>query len=238
MTTSCWPSSQSRSAAQKPADPVPTTTVFAVTTGTSRPPIVTDSGSGLAIVCSVVSSQGGDVHAAVDVEDLPGGVRRLPRGEHGDRTGHIGRPAPPPDRREALGEQGVVLPGDGRCHVGRDDAGPDLVHDDPLGGEPDREELRGHAHPRLGHAVLTTVGGDGGGAGRPMWPVRSPCSPRGRRRTPPGRSSTSTAACTSPACDETSEQMMASPEPESVASGGREDPVGTANIVVVGTGSA
>src|SRR5665648_40905 len=160
MTTSCWPSSQSRSAAQKPADPVPTTTVFAVTTGTSRPPIVTDSGSGLGIVCSVVSSQGGDVHAAVDVEPLPGGVRRLPRGEHGERTGHIGRQAPPPDRREALGEQGVVLPGDGRCHVGGDDAGPDLVHDDPLGGEPDREELRGHAHPRLGHAVLTTVGGE------------------------------------------------------------------------------
>src|SRR5665648_1227662 len=71
-----------------------------------------------------------------------------------------------------------------------------------------------------------------------MWPVRSPCSPRGRRRTPPGRSSTSTAACTSPPCDETTEQMMASPEPESVTIGGREVPVVTANTVVMGTGSA
>src|SRR5690625_1332076 len=45
MTTSSWPNSTRRCAAAYPAEPVPTTTVLAVMTGTSRPAMVRGWGS-------------------------------------------------------------------------------------------------------------------------------------------------------------------------------------------------
>src|SRR3712207_651707 len=125
MTMSVWPNSHSRSAAQKPADPVPTTTVFAVTTGTGRPAITRVSGSWVVIGASrggtsVVQGDGrgatrreepsetGDVHAAVDVEHLAGRVRRVTADQHGDGATDVGGLTPARHRRQAVREQGVV----------------------------------------------------------------------------------------------------------------------------------
>src|SRR5699024_4104172 len=128
ITTSSWPSSQSRSVAQNPAEPVPTTTVLALTTGTSRPSMVSvwARGRSWAVVIEVLlrwlsrsscqqgagahagqddpglggGSEAGDVHPAVDVDDLAGGVGHPAGGELHDGTGHVSRCAPPGHRSE------------------------------------------------------------------------------------------------------------------------------------------
>src|SRR5690625_575966 len=172
MTTSSWPNSTRRCAAAYPAEPVPTTTVVAVMTGTSRPAMVRGwgswvltedllvrggariggwlgqdgdaAGSGLEgagrqsrtlrstlgreptrppRAAPSTSSQGGDVHAAVDVDDVAGGVGHLAGDELGDRAADVGRLAPARDRRAAASEEGVVLLLDAGGHVGGDDPG-------------------------------------------------------------------------------------------------------------------
>src|SRR5690625_3519921 len=146
MTTSSWPNSTRRCAAAYPAEPVPTTTVLAVMTGTSRPAMVRGwgswvlteellvrgrarvggwlgqdgdaAGSGLegagrqsrALRSTLggqptrppraapsTSSQGGDVHTAVDVDDVAGGGGHLAGDELGDRAADVGRLAPARD---------------------------------------------------------------------------------------------------------------------------------------------
>src|SRR5690606_22222986 len=157
MTTSSWPNSTRRSAAQYPADPVPTTTVFAVTTGTSRPAMRRFWGSWEVTGKYLVRSEGGDVHAAVDVDDVAGGVGHLAGDELRDGAADVGGPAPAGDGRAAGGEERVVLLGDARRHVGGDDAGADLVDDDPLGREARGPQLGRHRHAGLGDAVLAAV---------------------------------------------------------------------------------
>src|SRR5690625_1624597 len=190
MTTSSCPNSQSRSAAAKPAEPVPTTTVLALTTGTWWPAIVivgavSMSASGIGVpswrcsagrarrervlVCQPIvrridpavaarragmGSQAGDVHSAVDVDDLAGGVGHAAGSELHDGAGDVGRCAPPRDGGQPRGELLVVLLLYAGGHVGGDDSGPHLIDDDSLRGKACGPQLGRHGHARLGDAVL------------------------------------------------------------------------------------
>src|SRR5665647_1809720 len=134
MTMSLCPNSHNRSAAQNPAEPVPTTTVLAETTGTCLPAIHSTSGSWLLMGALLgqtaavfdpddrpLGSEAWNVHAAVDMEDLTGGVRRLARHEHPDDPADVGGATPARHRRQTAGEKRVVLLGRSRGHVGGDD---------------------------------------------------------------------------------------------------------------------
>ena len=59
---------------------------------------------------------------------------------------------------EAVGDAAIVDLAHARGHVGRDDAGPHLVHRHPVLGEPRREQPRRHRQSRLADAVLAAVG--------------------------------------------------------------------------------
>src|SRR5699024_6628144 len=171
ITTSSWPGSQSRSAAQNPAEPVPTTTVLALTTGTSRPSMVSGSAPGRSwavviedLLCWLrgrharsalqrtlgrtardgVGSEPGDVHPAVDVDDLPGGVGHPAGGKLHDGAGHVSGGAPPWHRGQAAGELLVVLLLHRGGHVGGDHPGAHLVDEHPFRGQAGGPQLGGH----------------------------------------------------------------------------------------------
>src|SRR5699024_7149202 len=136
-----------------PAEPVPTTTVLLVTTGTSVPSMRTVSAPGRSagvviedLLCwlrgrpvravlrgaldepggviprGVLGSEPGDVHAAVDVDDLSGGVGHAPCCELHDGAGHVIRCAPPGHGGQSVGELLVVLLLDPGGHIGGDHA--------------------------------------------------------------------------------------------------------------------
>src|SRR5699024_11870580 len=109
----------------------------------------------------------GDVHPAVDVDDLPGGVGHPAGGELHDGAGHVSGGAPPWHRGQAAGELLVVLLLHRGGHVGGDHPGAHLVDEHPFRGQAGGPQLGGHPDAGLGDAVLAAGGGGGhrGGGG-------------------------------------------------------------------------
>jgi hypothetical protein len=103
------------------------------------------------------------VEAAVDVDHGAGAEREIAADECGHGLAHVFGRAPAALWHEAAGDQGVVLVGHARGHVGLHDARPHLVDVHALAGEPHRPEFAGHRQPCLGDAVVAA--GDGGGVG-------------------------------------------------------------------------
>src|SRR5699024_10036518 len=108
----------------------------------------------------VLGSEPGDVHAAVDVDDLSGGVGHATGRELYDGAGNVSGCAPPGHGGQSVGELLVVLLLDPGGHVRGDHARAHLVDRNAFGGQAGGEELGGHGDPGLGDAVLAAVGGD------------------------------------------------------------------------------
>src|SRR5450759_5331256 len=110
--------------------------------------------------------QAAQAEAAVDVEDLAGGVIQQPVGDGADGFGDVARFAHAALREQAGGDLLVVRLFHLGDHVGADDAGADLEDLDAHLRQALRIERHGHAEGGLGDAILAAVHAGGVGGNR------------------------------------------------------------------------
>jgi hypothetical protein len=98
-----------------------------------------------------------EVETAVDVDDFAGAEGERVAGDGGHGASDILRSAPAADGGQAVGDQGVVLGGDGLGHVRGDDPGPDFVDVDAMFRQAGGEERREHRERGFGEAIIAAV---------------------------------------------------------------------------------